>query len=377
MVTPSMSRFMCVARLATVLSLAGLGACDLGKTVIPTTEPGVVVHAVLNPDFGVLIVLVERSLTGAENVGTTFDPNNPIAGNGIPIGRATVKLTGPDGFVWTGAEQRPNTGVYQIDFDTLHHAVRGNRYTLSVTAPEGAVVTGSTVIPSGTIPRSSIPSAFNRDRDTLRVNVPQFGGFRALWLRIETGIDPFDLFSVDPDLSVSGLIRNPNSNNLPHVFFPGFQDLVIVAAVDTNLYDYYRSGNDPFTGTGLIQHLTGGYGLFGSVAIVQRGAMLVTQDPKGDAIEGRFTLRRGTNIATEMTLYLETRSAVGDQISGFYLFPLTAQQHSRGQLLGTKVGSDLEILLSEGQRQFHATVAGDTLKGNIDGNLVTYVRAGR
>jgi hypothetical protein len=377
MVTGATSRFRRGARLATVISLSLLGACDLGKTVIPATDPAVVVHAVLNPDLNVLIVLVERSLTGAENVGTTFDPNNPIAGNGIPISGATVKLTGPDGFVWTGFQQRPNTGVYQIDFDTLHKAVRGRRYDLSVTAPEGAVVTGSTVVPN--LPGlTALPTrSFNRDHDTLRVSVSQTAPFRALWLRIETGTDPFDLFSVDRDLSVSGLIRNPSSNNLPHVFLPGFQDEVIVAAVDTNLYDYYRSGNDPFTGTGLITHLIGGYGLFGSVVNVQRGTVLVTQDPKGDPIEGRFTLRRGTNIATEMTLYLESSSSAGDEISGFYLYAVTVSQRSRGQLLGARYGNTLELLLSEGQRQFHATAVGDTLKGDIDGNPVTYVRAGR
>src|SRR3954470_7225607 len=127
-------------------SLLALAACDLGKTVVPRTEAALVVHAVLNPDQVSLVVLVERSLTGAQQVGTTFDPNNPISGNGIPVTGAIVTLRAPDGFTWTGREQHPGAGVYQIDFDTLHKALRGKQYDLSVSA-EGKVVTGSTVVP--------------------------------------------------------------------------------------------------------------------------------------------------------------------------------------------------------------------------------------
>ena len=47
--------------------------------------------------------------------------------------------------------------------------------------------------------------------------------------------------------------------------FPGFRQDVLVAAVDSNFYDYYRTNNDPFTGAGIISRLTGGLGLFGSL----------------------------------------------------------------------------------------------------------------
>ena len=39
-----------------------------------------------------------------------------------------------------------------------------------------------------------------------------------------------------------------------------------VLTVDSNYFDFVRSGSDPITGRGFLNHLEGGIGVFGSVA---------------------------------------------------------------------------------------------------------------
>jgi hypothetical protein len=53
-----------------------------------------------------------------------------------------------------------------------------------------------------------------------------------------------------------------------------------VVAVDRNFYDYNRSGNDPFGGTGLISSVQGGIGLFGSLVELRREEVTVTKQDR-------------------------------------------------------------------------------------------------
>ena len=89
-------------------------------------------------------------------------------------------------------------------------------------------------------------------------------------LRIETPFGPFFLFTDTTALDVAGSLRNFLTEDLGRAFVPGFDQELVLGAVDANFFDYYRSGSDPFTGTGLINHLEGGIGLFG--AYVPRSA---------------------------------------------------------------------------------------------------------
>jgi hypothetical protein len=356
-----------------LLAIAAAG-CELENTVVPRTEPGLVVHAILDARLFAQSFVVERTLTGSQNIGSS---SSPITSTGIPVSGAVVTVTDQTGFVRTGVETPAKSGIYVVPFDVTNPVRQGWRYDLSVIA-DGKTVTGSTVVPTTTgvsFPRRS----FNRDHDTLRIDAPDDQILRALWLRIETGEQPFELLSADRHLRVAGQIRNPNTDDLLRVFHPGFLQQVTVVAVDTNVYDYYRSGNDPFTGTGLITHLTGGFGVFGAVAALQRLTVDVTQDPTGDPIEGRYTLRRGVGvgaIASEFTLYLDAPGNGTDAVSGLFLTQGGVAPSSRGSVAGTRTGSEIDLTLSSDAR-FLGIVRGDSLIGAYSGISATYVRSGR
>ncbi len=71
---------------------------------------------------------------------------------------------------------------------------------------------------------------------------------------------------------------------------PGFHQDILVAAVDSNFYDYYRTNNDPFTGAGIISRINGGLGLFGSLVTLTNGTLTVIAD-QTEPIEGRFRIQ--------------------------------------------------------------------------------------
>ena len=62
-----------------------------------------------------------------------------------------------------------------------------------------------------------------------------------------------------------------------------------MAALDTNYFDFTRSITNPLTGRGFINHLSGGIGVFGSIAPVTYELRVTA--PQTDAREGiyRFT----------------------------------------------------------------------------------------
>ena len=75
-----------------VLMLAGLmGACELTEVAIPPSDPIVIVQAIIRPDLNRQWVVVERSLTGAEERQSTpgdipFDrPQLPIVDASVTV----------------------------------------------------------------------------------------------------------------------------------------------------------------------------------------------------------------------------------------------------------------------------------------------------
>src|SRR5205085_8083478 len=144
-----------------------------------------------------------------------------------------------------------HTGRYLLRLPTESAGSRvtlrpGARYELRVVTPEGDVVTGTTVIPSAVpfVPGSRL-DAFNRDRDSLRLNWSDVPGARSFLLRAESPFGPFLLFTDSNTVTVHGDLRNYFAASLEHVFIPGFRQRVSFAAVDTNYFDYYRTRNDP------------------------------------------------------------------------------------------------------------------------------------
>ena len=337
-----------IVRVLLAIAASGvIAACQLGELVIPRADALVVVQAVLNPSDTDQLVLVEQTLTGDTNVISEgrYDPTNPIAtDNGVPISGATVTITDPNGVVLRGVEdltaQKQGTGVYRISLATAGVAlIPGGVYALYVRVPTGQVVTGSTRIPDlGPGPTLAVVP-FNRDHDTLQLSWPPTAEARAYTVVVQSPYQELYSFLDSDVVHFPGMIRNIEDEYLRALFFPGFLQAVTVAAVDTNLYDYYRTYDDPFTGSGLINHLTGGIGVFGSAVILSTRTLDVTADPH-DTIEGSYVLATGTvtakTPASQLRLYVESSGADGDALSGSYMSPASGK--SRQGFVGTRSG---------------------------------------
>jgi len=189
---------------------------------------------------------------------------------------------------------------------------------------EGEDVTAFTRIPQPvTTSTGALTRTFNRDHDTLTITWNKAVQTRSYAIRVESPFGPFFLFSDTTRFRLLGDARNLFSPDLQHVFIPGFRQDVMVAAVDSNFYDYYRTNNDPFTGSGIISRINGGIGLFGSLVSLSTGTLTTVAD-QTEPIEGRFRLTSTATDATAtatITLYVEsksTRADVPDALSGRY-----------------------------------------------------------
>ena len=167
------------------------------------------------------------------------------------------------------------------------------RYQLRVRTPDGAVVTGTTVIPDiAPVGAGARLDLFNRDRDSLRLTWRDVAGARAYLVRVESPFGAFLLFTDSTHITLKGDLRNYFASSLQRVFIPGFRQRVSVAAVDSNFFDYYRSRNDPFTGSGIINNLEGGIGLFGAAVNISARTLDVVQDAARARVRGPVGRRR-------------------------------------------------------------------------------------
>jgi hypothetical protein len=319
-----------LARLGTVAMLV-VAACTFDEQAVAVQTPQVVVHAVLDPGTQEQQVLVERTLSGAVDIrdNLRFDSEDPInTGGGIPIPGAEVTITGPDGAVRAyealvaGRPASYSSGRYVALFGASFGAPplrRGGRYRLEVRTPDGIVVRGTTVVPDvQPVPAGTRLDAFNRDRDSVRLTWRNVAGARSYLLRAETPFGPFLLFTDSTHVTLDGDLRNYFASSLERVFIPGFRQRVAIAAVDSNFFDYYRSRNDPFTGSGIINRLDGGIGLFGAAVNVSTRTLDVVQDPREPSFEGIWDVAATPRqVAEVFRLYVETP---GDPaaLSGWY-----------------------------------------------------------
>lgn len=367
------------ALVALALAAAGFGAaCDLGTVTVPRTAPSVVVHAVLNATAPNQVVLVERTLTGAITIpDTMFNPNDPIvSAGGIPIDDATVEIVDSTGTVFRGVEDKvvlangQGSGVYRVPL--AGNLLRlGERYQLRVHTPDGNDLTAFTRVPHPEVSSTGgLSRTFNRDHDTLVVTWKAAAATRAYALRIESPFGPFFMFTDSLDFALTGDARNLFANDLQHVFIPGFRQDLIVAAIDSNFFDYYRTNNDPFTGAGIISRINGGLGLFGSMVILSSGTLNVTAD-QADPIEGRY--RASTvpdpNTPALISLYVESpaaRSGLPSALSGRYV---TAGPTARADgLIGQLNGTNVSIAVLANQL---VTDTIDVFTGQFDGKTIT------
>ena len=177
------------------------------------------------------------------------------------------------------------------------------------------------------IRRAKVPRclALNRASDTLELSWPASPGARSYFVRVETPLGPRTFFTDSTHVRLPGLIRNVDVEELPHVFFPGFTQPVTVSAVDSNYYDWYRTHNDPLSGEGLIDRVTGGLGVFGSLVRLRFDSVQISA-PQTAAAEGHFDLDQSTiaSLAARylsFDLYVESpaaRAGQSDALSGRY-----------------------------------------------------------
>jgi hypothetical protein len=246
-------------------------ACSLAACIEHTpTEPSanaLIVHAVLDAASRDQYVVVQ-STNGAASA--TFG-----------VTGAVVTLQLPDGQTVRAAEERdsvhaiaprtepPLTTIYHFSLDRLGFSViPGATYHLRVVVPDGRIVTGVTIVPSTvpvTVAEASQPFALRGD--TLRLSWPRVNGARSYEVAAISGRSSTAVFA-DTAIALTGQSSDAFGNDLFSHFGSAAQGTpyqVVVSAVDANYYDYYRRSSDIFSGVGVIEHLDGALGVFGSI----------------------------------------------------------------------------------------------------------------
>jgi hypothetical protein len=386
-----MRRRSLLAATGAVVALAIVG-CTFDQKTIGVPPAQVAVHSVLDPSLCEQPVLVERTLTGAITVEKErfYDPRDPLrSSGGVPISGAQVTITAQDGRVLTGIEVADTPGASGAGFylvsepDCRTPVIRpGRRYSLRVVTPDGTVVTGATTTPRGE-QFESVRNSFDRDRDTLRFSWRATSGARAHGVWIESPYGAFVSFSDSSAFSLAGDVRNPFAPKFRRLFIPGFEQGVAFFSADTNYFDYYRSRSDPFTGSGLINHLNGGIGLFGSIYTVHVRVLSVMQGPREPALEGLYDLVEGPRLVAEaLQLYVETPGEPA-ALSGWYGRYRTSD---RGGIDGTRSNGTIVLNLLAGEQAnntiitFTGTQVGDSVVGSyagLPGRVVFQKRRGQ
>jgi hypothetical protein len=303
-------------------------ACEIETVAIQSTDARVALHGVLSATASEQFVLLERTRSGS---AASFDLAGTLVSEGLAETDAIVELTLPNGQTLAAVEDkaRPETmgqggGIYRF---ALQGAAlqRNATYQLSVRTTAGELLSASTSVPGGPEAQAAEPRRFDRARDTMTIMWPAAPGARSYLVRIETPYGPRSFFTDSTWVRLAGSLRNSDVVSLPRVFIPGFPQAVTISAVDSNYYDWYRTHNEQLSGTGLINRVNGGMGVFGSLVRLRFLDVRVVA-PQPDPPAGMFQfvgtpLERSTTRHLGLELYVESRAAradQADQLSGRY-----------------------------------------------------------
>ena len=387
-----------VLRLASVASQLLLAGCELDEVTIPRTEPRVSMHSVLSASALTQVVLLERTRNGSVFlIGPPFDITDPVVSDkGIAESGASVRLTTPTGETVLAIEDNilrgdgKGAGIYRFPLrgDALQ---RGGTYRLTVRTIGGVELTAETVVPAGDAAMAAEQRNYDRARDTVVIDWAPSAGARSYFVRIETPFGPRSFFTDSTQVRLTGDLRNPDVNVLPHVFIPGFPQAVTVSAVDSNYYDWYRSHNDALSGRGLVNRVQGGFGLFGSLVRLRFQEFRVIA-PQTEQAAGLFRFdgppeQRATTPYLSLELYVESRAARSDQadaLSGrFERRPTFSEPNEPiDGLLGTVRSGRVELSFlrnwsaSDTVEVFTGDIRGDTITGSYRGfgGIVRFVK---
>ena len=229
-------------------------------------------HAILDAGRPEQIFRLTRDLAGAR---ATHD-STYLNDNEAAVFGATVAIVAPNGLAMI-AHADTVKGQYRLALaDYGATLVPGEQYRLDIHTLQGETITGTTTIPMATPVTTSSPvEQFNMRTDTLRLAWPRVAGARSYEVRIQRDVafdtSTYSVFA-DSTLRIAGLAESITNGDRIFAFDPrfGVHNDVMVAAVDSNYYDYYRIFNDPFLGAP-PSRLAGAVGVFGSmVSIVRR-----------------------------------------------------------------------------------------------------------
>jgi hypothetical protein len=254
------------------LAAVCLVACVEDTPVTPAAHD-LIVHAILDAGARDQYVIVQST-------------DGSFAGQ-VAVAGATVTMTLPNGAtvaageeadsnVAQGVQKQPVISpVYHFALDRLGISlVPGGTYQLRVAVPDGRVVTGRTTIPNA-IPVSvgRDTTAFDWRHDTLTADLARVPGAA----RYETNIafaGGSSLFTMFSDTAVS-MPGTFSVFSLVARSGAGAPARVVISAVDPAYYAYYRRSADPLTGIGIEGNLAGALGVFGSIVVVKRFALVV------------------------------------------------------------------------------------------------------
>ena len=253
---------------ASILCAGLLATACVDQTPVTPTANRVIVLAVIDASVSDQTFIVQTT-NGAEN--QQRDAKGALVTVATPDGRtitaAEVSDTIPPRF--TGDPGVINTR-YRASFANVGGVALGGTYLLRVVLPDGREVRGVTTVPEATMRAKSPLPDFDRRHDTLSLAWPAARSAAAYEVFIAAQTT-FNVFS-DTAVVIPGLAENEDGNP---VFWPGLTNRIIVNAVDANYYDYYRRTSDIFSGRGLISHLDGGIGVFGSITPVASYTVVV------------------------------------------------------------------------------------------------------
>lgn len=365
-----------------------LSACEIEKIVVPRTEARLAMHSVLSATTSTQVVLLERTRNGSvDMIAPSFELDDPFGSDdGIAERGATISLTTPAGETLYASEERSEAssgGIYRFALPGVA-LERSGSYQLTVVTRQGEVLTAETSVPGGVAAATPATRTFDRASDEVLIEWPAAPGARSYFVRIETPWGPRSFFTEDTHLRLTGALRNVDIAALPRVFIPGFSQTVTVSAVDSNYYDWFRTHNDAFSGTGLINRVQGGLGVFGSLVRLHFEEFRVVA-PQSEPESGTFhfvgsPVEQISTPYLRLDLYVESRSARGDQadaLSGQY-----EKRPGAGQtgclvcgLLGTSQDGRIRLAFL---RDWFASDTVEVLTGEIHGDTIvgTYRDAG-
>lgn len=364
--------------------LGAVAACEIEEVGIPRTEAQVALHAVLSASAPTQVVLLERTRNGSIAITPpASDIIEPLPSDeGIGESSATVTLTAPSGRTLLAREDLvtrgdgKGRGVYRFALpgDSLE---RGGTYRLSVRTTRNEVLSAETAVPLGDAAMGPTARVFDRARETLMLEWPASPGARSYVVRIETPFGPRTFFTDSIRVRLTGDLRNIDVAGIPRVFIPGFPQAVTVSAVDSNYFDWFRTHSNAISGTGLINRVSGGLGVFGSLVRLRFDDYDVVA-PQTEPEAGRFQLVGTPDEVAyarflSLELYVESRATRADQAHA-----LSGRYHKRPVLgvpgcltcglLGTARDGRIELAFLT---DWYARDTADIFVGRLRGDTIT------